>query len=82
MSEASRIRVLGQTGQVTPSAGSLGSPLSPAGRHQVDQGAAEAARNASASTELTATSTEIERSVNNLERIAGDLARAVEHFQV
>ena len=49
---------------------------------QVEQGAAEAARNASASVELSATVVEIKRAVEDLERIAGELVGSVAHFKL
>jgi methyl-accepting chemotaxis protein len=48
---------------------------------QVEQGAAEAARNASASQQLSATVVEIKRAVEELERIAVTLVEAVGHFK-
>ena len=48
---------------------------------QVDQSAAEAARNAHASTVLSATAAEIERSVQSLERITETLVEDVGHFK-
>jgi methyl-accepting chemotaxis protein len=48
----------------------------------VEQGAAEAARNASASVELSATVVEIKRAVEDLERIAGELVGSVAHFKL
>ena len=49
---------------------------------QVDQGAIEAAKNASASTELSATAGEIEMAVHNLERITKALIEAVGRFKI
>jgi methyl-accepting chemotaxis protein len=49
---------------------------------QVEQGATEAARNASASVELSATVVEIKRAVEDLERIAGELVGSVAHFKL
>jgi|GEM_PF-3031728 hypothetical protein len=49
---------------------------------QVAQGAAEAAKNASASMQLSATAAEIKLAVSGLERIAGALVEAAGHFKV
>jgi methyl-accepting chemotaxis protein len=49
---------------------------------QVDQGAAEAARNASASTELSATAVEIEMEVHSLEKITNALVESVGRFKI
>ena len=49
---------------------------------QVEQEAAEAARNASASTQLSATVAEITRAVENLERISVTLVESVEKFRI
>jgi len=49
---------------------------------QVEQGAAEAAKNASASMELSATAAEIKMAVEGLVRIAGTLVEVAGHFKV
>jgi methyl-accepting chemotaxis protein len=49
---------------------------------QIEQSASEAARNASASTELSATSKEFEGAVQHLEKIAGTLVHAVDRFKI
>ena len=49
---------------------------------QVEHSAAEAALNASASTQLSATAQDFEQAVENLEQIAGNLVRAVDRFKI
>jgi len=49
---------------------------------QIEQSAAEAARNASASTQMSAITLEIQGAVKHLEGIAGELVQAVDRFQV
>jgi methyl-accepting chemotaxis protein len=49
---------------------------------QVEQSAVEAARNASASTQMSASTREIGSAVEHLEEIAGTLVEAVGRFRI
>ena len=49
---------------------------------QIEQSAAEAARNASASTQMSATTLEIKGAVKHLDEIAEALVHAVDRFKI